>query len=118
MGFDDGSAALRLTAMATLAFLVAGPAVAAPDARAGAAISVQCGACHGNDGISADTSIPNLAGQHYVYLLNQLEAYKGKTRDNPIMSQMVVPLSQEQMEDIAAYYASIPIKVEPAAANK
>ena len=69
-------------------------------------------------GISADTSIPNLAGQHYVYLLNQFEAYKEKTRDNPIMSQMVMSLSQEQMEDIAAYYASIPIQAGPVAANK
>lgn len=87
------------------------PAWAAPSATAGAAISAQCAACHGSNGISADTSTPNLAGQHYEYLLSQIEAYKAGTRKNAIMNEMAKALSQEQMQDLAAYFASIPIHV-------
>lgn len=79
--------------------------------KAGAAISVKCAVCHGSDGISADTNIPNLAGQHYQYLISQLEAYQDGTRKNPIMNEMAGPLSKEQMRDIAAYFSSIPIRV-------
>lgn len=91
---------------------------AAPSATAGAAISAQCGACHGSNGIAADTSIPNLAGQHYQYLLAQIEAYKSGTRKNPIMNEMAHALSQAQMEDLAAYFASIPISVGTAKAAR
>lgn len=94
------------------------PAWAAPSAKAGAAISAQCAACHGNNGIAADTSMPNLAGQHYRYLLSQLEAFKNGTLKSPIMNQMTKALSQEQMQDLAAYFASIPIRVGSPAPGK
>ena len=93
-------------------------APAAPSATAGAAISAQCGACHGSNGVAADTSIPNLAGQHYQYLLAQLEAYKNGTRKNPIMNEMTHALSQAQIEDLAAYFASIPFSVGTAKASR
>jgi len=106
-----------ITITAIVAF--AGTALgASPDPRKGEAISKQCGACHGNDGMSVDNNIPNLAGQHFVYLQEQMNAYKKRTRDNPIMNQMISSLSQEQIDDIAAFYASVPIRTEAAARSK
>ncbi len=111
MRFGDRTAGVGLIAIGALGVLAAPPARAQPNPEAGAAISAQCAACHGSNGISADTSIPNLAGQHYPYLLSQLEAYKNGTRKNPIMNEMVVPLSLRQIQDIAAYFASFSIRV-------
>lgn len=110
---DRGCFHVRKSVMlVVVATCLASPAWAAPpSAAAGAAISAQCAACHGSNGISPDTSTPNLAGQHYQYLLSQIEAYKSGTRKNPIMNEMTKPLSQEQMEDLAAYFASIVIRV-------
>jgi len=102
-----------LAAIAALGIIFAGTASAAePSAEKGAHIAAQCAACHGSDGMSIDTRIPNLAGQHYAYLLAQTNAFRERTRINPIMNQMVQSLSQEQIEDIAAYYASVPIQVK------
>ncbi|MDE2135691.1 MAG: cytochrome c [Alphaproteobacteria bacterium] len=91
---------------------------AAPDPAKGAEISTQCAVCHGSDGISVDTSVPNLAGQRYPYLLAQLNAFKQGTRKNPMMNELARPLSQEQIEDIAAYYASISIHAGQATKSK
>jgi cytochrome c553 len=68
--------------------------------------------------MSVDNNIPNLAGQHYTYLLEQMNAYKQKTRDNPIMNEMIGPLNQTQITDIAAYFSSIPVRVGLAAQPK
>lgn len=81
-----------------------------PSAETGEAISAQCAACHGNNGISVGASIPDLAGQHYVYLLKQIEAFRDGVRKSPIMEEMVKTLSDVQMRDLAAYFASVPIK--------
>jgi cytochrome c553 len=109
----------RILALCAAVAAVAGPAFAAgPSAAKGAQISAQCAVCHGSDGMSVDTSIPNLAGQHYAYLVAQTNAFKQRDRINPIMNQMVQSLSQEQIEDIAAYYASIPIQVRMAPKSK
>jgi len=89
------------------------PAAAAgqPNARAGQLISTTCAVCHGSDGMSVDTSIPNLAGQHYAYLVQQINAFKHGSRNSPFMNEQARPLTDEQIEDIAAYYASVPIEV-------
>lgn len=68
--------------------------------------------CHGSNGISVAANIPNLAGQRYEYLLAQLQEFKAGTRKSPLMNQMAEPLSKQQMQDLAAFYASIPIEVE------
>jgi cytochrome c553 len=109
------------TTLITIAAVVAfaGTALGAgPNTRTGEAISKQCGACHGNDGMSVDNNIPNLAGQHFVYLQEQMNAYKKRTRINPIMNQMISSLSQEQIDDIAVFYASIPIRTGAASQPK
>jgi cytochrome c553 len=110
---------MRSVSVICALFLLTGTAWAAgPDSQRGGAISKQCAACHGNDGVSIDNNIPNLAGQHYSYLLEQMIAYKQKSRNNPIMNEMIGPLSQQQIEDIAAYYASVPFHVGAAARSK
>jgi cytochrome c553 len=110
--FEAGILTLLSTIAVISVFSAEAASAAGPSAEAGAKISAQCAACHGSDGMSVDTSIPNLAGQHYAYLVAQTSAFKQRTRINPIMNQMVLSLSQEQIEDIAAYYASVPIQVK------
>ena len=81
-------------------------ALAAGDAAAGKAKSATCAACHNADGNSTIAQYPKLAGQSADYLLKQLQDYKSGTRANPIMLGMVAPLSPQDMEDLAAYFAS------------
>lgn len=105
------------TLIVAVVFLGAAQA-AAPDAAAGARISTPCAACHGSDGISLDTSIPNLAGQHYPYLVQQLKAFKSGSRNSPLMNELVRSLSEEQIEDLAAYYDSQLIEVKKPSKSK
>ena len=65
-----------------------------------------CGACHGEDGNSADPNNPRLAGQYESYLVKALEDYKTGARKNPIMNGMAEALSADDIKDISAYYAS------------
>jgi cytochrome c553 len=82
------------------------PALAA-NAEAGKAASAACAACHGPKGISAGGTFPNLAGQKADYLAAQLKAFRGKTRANPMMSPMAASLKDEDIDNLAAYYASL-----------
>jgi cytochrome c553 len=84
---------------------------APPDRKAGQHLATTCAACHGSDGMSVDTSIPNLAGQHYVYLVQQLAAFKSGSRVSPLMTELARPLTDQQIADISAYYAGVPIEV-------
>ena len=84
--------------------------------EAGKAKSQTCVACHGADGNSAIAMYPKLAGQHAKYLEKQLKDLKlgmtsgGKQgRYDPVMSGMAMPLSDEDIADLSAYYASLPI---------
>ncbi|BCL68184.1 cytochrome c4 [Vibrio nigripulchritudo MADA3029] len=84
--------------------------------EAGKAKSVTCSACHGADGNSLIPINPNLAGQHAKYLEKQLKDLKlgGQTggkqgRYDPAMSAMAVPLSDEDIADLSAYFSSLPI---------
>lgn len=79
----------------------------AADIEAGKAKSTACAACHGSTGISPTPIWPNLAGQKEQYLLAQLKAFKDGTRKNAQMAPMVAGLSEEDMANLAAYYASL-----------
>jgi cytochrome c553 len=76
------------------------------DAARGAAIADTCNNCHGANGVSADAIIPNLAGQGAAAIYKQLEDYKSGKRDAAVMGVFVSPLSQQQVIDVAAHYAS------------
>lgn len=76
------------------------------DAAAGQGKAAVCGACHGLDGNSSDPQYPKLAGQHESYIARQLTSFKAGKRQNPIMLGMATPLSEQDMHDIGAYFAS------------
>jgi cytochrome c553 len=96
---------LFLTA-ATLAFVLgSSTGIAAGDASAGKGKSATCSACHGADGNSTDPQNPKLAAQHAGYTVKQLQEFKGQVRENAVMLGMVAALSDQDMEDLAAYYA-------------
>lgn len=97
----------------TLALMlgVVGVAQAQGDVEAGKAKSATCAACHGADGNSPTDMYPKLAGQHASYLTKQLVEFKaaatgGEGRANAIMGGMAMPLSEQDMADLAAYFAS------------
>lgn len=97
----------------TLALMlgVVGVAQAQGDAEAGKAKSATCVACHGPDGNSPTDMYPKLAGQHAAYLATQLAEFKaaatgGEGRANAIMGGMAMPLSEQDMADLSAYFAS------------
>ncbi|PKG40555.1 c-type cytochrome [Psychromonas sp. Urea-02u-13] len=85
-------------------------AFAAGDAVAGKAKAAVCAACHGADGISAVPIYPNLKGQKEAYLVSSLKAYKSGQRKggmSAIMTPQATALSDQNMANIAAYYASL-----------
>lgn len=79
----------------------------AGDAAAGKAKSVTCTACHGPKGVSSNPLWPNLAGQKAKYLVKQMKAFKSGERKDPSMKPMMAPLSEKDMENLAAYYNSL-----------
>ena len=80
-------------------------ALASGDSIAGKAKSASCVACHGADGNSAIAVNPKLAGQHAQYIAKQLLQYKSGERVNAVMQGMAANLSDQDIEDIAAYFS-------------
>ena len=97
---------LLLAGFAGASLLLSASAGAAGVAAAGKSKSAICGACHGADGNSANPLWPKLAGQHAPYLVKQLKDFKSGARKDPVMAPMAAPLSDQDMENLAAYYAS------------
>jgi len=95
-----------VTFVAMAALAAAGSVNAAGDKVAGKTKSASCAACHGADGNSAAAINPKLAGQSAAYLVKQLKEFKSNKRKNATMSAMAAVLSDQDMEDIAAYFAS------------
>jgi cytochrome c553 len=86
---------------------VSGVAQAAGDAQAGKVRAAVCAACHGANGQAPNPIWPNLAGQNAPYLIKQLKAFKSGERKDPLMSPQASTLSDKDMEDVAAYFASL-----------
>ena len=89
------------------------PASAAGNAEAGKKKAGQCQTCHGMDGMSKLPEAPHLAGQTPIYLVSALNDYKSGARKNEMMSVVIGALTPEDINDLAAYYASIQITVTP-----
>lgn len=85
------------------------------DAAAGKARSALCAGCHGETGVSAGDMFPNLAGQRYGYIVKQLEAFRAGTRKDPLMNPIAGPLSDQEIENLAAYFSK---QAADAAASK
>ncbi|MCP3909211.1 MAG: cytochrome c4 [Oceanicoccus sp.] len=80
------------------------------DASAGQTKSATCAACHGADGNSPLGIWPSLAGQSTSYIEKQLQDFKAKRRTNETMSPMAEPVSEQDAQDLAAYFSSQSIK--------
>ena len=79
------------------------------DPEKGRQRSASCAGCHGAEGISANPQWPSIAGQDAAYAYKQLKDYKDRKRANPMMMGMVIALSDGEMADIAAFYATTPL---------
>lgn len=89
-----------------VSFAFAGSAFAAGDAASGKEKSATCAGCHGMDGNAAAPTFPKIAGQGEGYLYKQLMEFKSGKRANATMMAMVAALSEQDMADLAAFYAS------------
>jgi cytochrome c553 len=81
--------------------------VLAGDAAAGKAKAASCAGCHGAAGVSNNPMWPNLAGQKSGYLVKQMKDFRDGTRNDPMMSPMAKPLSDADIDNIAAYYSGL-----------
>jgi len=79
---------------------------AAGDAAAGQAKTGTCAACHGPTGQSPNDLWPNLAGQKPGYLAKQMKAFRDGVRTDPMMSPMAKPLTDADIDNLAAFYSS------------
>ena len=100
---------------ATLAgMLVLGSAASAadPSAAVGREKAGACAVCHGPLGLSVTPDAPNLAGQPTRYLTAQLRAYRSGARRHEVMAVIAKPLSDDDIDKLAAWYASQKISVQ------
>lgn len=82
--------------------------VFAADIAAGEQKAATCMGCHGPKGKSSSAQWPNLAAQQSPYMVNQLNAFKKGTRNNPMMQSTAANLSEDDINNLAAYYSSQP----------
>lgn len=99
-----------MTLCASLLMALAVPAQAAGNPKAGKLKTSMCAGCHGIPGwrtaYPSVYSVPVLGGQHAEYIVAALKAYKSGERKHPSMAGIAGSLSEQDMEDLAAYYAS------------
>jgi len=78
-----------------------------------------CASCHSTDGVSIDPNLPHLAGQHVIYLYDELNAYKQGNREDEPMRKAVEFLSDDALRKVSMYYASLvpPAPAAPAATS-
>ncbi|HTV86000.1 MAG TPA: cytochrome c [Dyella sp.] len=104
--------ALTLLSFGIALALASAPLLASGNAENGKAKAAACIACHGADGNAVDPQYPRLAGQYYGYIKEALHEYKDGRRNNPIMKGFASTLSDQDIEDIAAYFSSMPSKLD------
>jgi cytochrome c553 len=99
---------LALIAGLSLAMTASAPAadIAAGKKRAG-----QCAVCHGQNGVAVNPEAPNLAGESAVYIERQLTAFKSGARQHDVMSIIAKDLSDEDIQNLAAWYSAMKVSV-------
>lgn len=75
-------------------------------------VAQMCGTCHGANGLSTTPNAPHLAGQPAIYIAEQMKAYRGGKRSHEVMNVVAKPLSDADIDALAAWYASIKIEVK------
>jgi len=108
---------IKFVSIATALLLAAGLVQAAGDTAAGKEKSATCAGCHGADGNSVNPVWPSLAGQHPGYLEKQLKNFQAGQRNDATMAPMAAALSEQDMQDVAAYFASQTITAGTAGAD-
>ena len=103
----------RLISAALASVLACATSAAQADVQAGRVKARMCAVCHGEYGVGVLPNAPNLAGQPEIYLTEQLKAYRGGTRSNEIMNVIAKPLTDAEIADLSAWFASIAIEVKP-----
>lgn len=98
------------------AWLAAVPAAGA-DREAGRQKAKMCAACHDELGVSLRPDAPHLSGQVEMYLAAQLRAYRSGERKSEVMKIIAAPLSDEDIDDLAAWFAGVRVVVEPEGAE-
>ena len=93
--------------MAASALTMSANVMAGGDAAKVKAKAATCAACHGADGMGKMPTYPNLNGQKEAYMVKQLKAFKSGTRKDPTMNAMAKPLSDADMNNLAAFYSSM-----------
>lgn len=78
----------------------------------GQKLARKCSVCHGKQGIAKDPEVPNLAGQSAFYLEKSLKNFRDGTREDRRMTLIVKPLSDDDIMDLAAWFASFIVTVE------
>jgi cytochrome c553 len=100
--------AILVVAFFNIPFLSFNAGAAPPDAAAGKVKAQSCFACHGENGIGISPEIPNLAAQPPLSITYQLIQFRGQQRNGGAMAALAAGLSDQDMRDIAAYYAALP----------
>lgn len=93
------------------ALIAASPAFAAGDAAEGKVKAGMCRICHGIDGVARNPEAPNIGGEHFVYIQNQLRNFRSGRRTHEVMSVIAEGLSDEDIDDLSAWYSSIKFSV-------
>jgi cytochrome c553 len=110
-GFPTSRSDMPITPSFTVSTADVGSVVehnaAATSVGRGATLAQQCAICHGPTGISRADS-PNLAGQYAAAIYKQLHDFKSGARSNAVMTPFALNMSEQDMRDLAAYYAYLP----------
>lgn len=99
-----------LPLLVVAALLVASAWASAAQAPPGRAKAAACSTCHGDDGISVQPNVPNLAGQPAIYVAEQLRQYRSGKRVHEVMSVVAKPLTDQDIDDLAAWFAAIAVE--------
>ena len=102
-----------MTRAGFLVLLASTGVLAAEPPPPGRTKSQPCATCHGPSGLSNAPDTPSLAGQPRIYLVAQLKAYRGGTRQHEVMSLMAKTLSDADIDELAAWFSSLKIEVQP-----
>jgi len=96
-------------AIAAAFAVAAAPSPAMADAAAGRTKAQMCTPCHGANGLAVTPNTPHLAGQPEPYLVDQLKAYRSGRRAHEVMGVVAKPLTDVDIADLAAWFASLEI---------
>ncbi len=98
---------IALFAASAFGLILASQVSVAGDAAAGKTKASACVACHGMNGIGTQPLYPNLAGQKEAYIAQTLKGFRSGERTNAIMNAMAKPLSDADIDNLAAYFSGL-----------